>query len=150
MSRIFQINHGNNIHHLINIDDQFIIRDDDFISIEVSDEFDWSAHATTCADCQAFLSSIYEPNFKWYFESNGETFLLSIVDFDVNDHFKNQFKKVTALSDNYSDFAGIRVRLKKEIHTIANIDKLLSKYESEEKYEVCQDLKNSQDIIKRQ
>lgn len=149
MPRLFQINFENKIHHLIIIDEQFVVRDDDYISIEIGDDFDWNLHASKCIDCQAFLNSLYKPNFQWCLESQGETFMLSIMDFDLNSHVNNKFQQVTALSNNYSGFAGVRLKLKKELHTISNIDRLLSKFESEEEYKVCQELKNCKKISKR-
>ncbi|HLC83775.1 MAG TPA: hypothetical protein VJI69_08085 [Bacteroidia bacterium] len=49
MAKIFSLNSKEELVNEIIIDDNFILRDDEFISFEISGGFNWGHHAQICS-----------------------------------------------------------------------------------------------------
>ena len=147
MIKLFSINHDRGVHHLIEIDDAFVIRDDEFLSIEIGNGFNWKKHSQKCEDCRSFLNAIKNPKnaFDWYVQSSDGTYILNMSDFSSNDHFKNLYKLQIS-----RDFTGVKLKLKKELENFDNLERLIAENESKENYEACVELKKAISIINRQ
>ena len=145
MVQLFKLGKDNRIHHLIMFADESVIRNDDYVSIEIGDGFDWYAHARNCIDCKAFFNSIGTSKFAWALESDGEFFLIDMSEFAKEDHFKNQIQLTVG-----DPKKGVRLKLKKNPLDKKTIEKLLAEYESRDDYESCSDLKNLGRLLKNQ
>jgi len=145
MIKLFSINHENDIHHLIEIGEEYVISDDEFIRLEF--DFDWINHTLTCTDCKVFKNSLVDMNsaYRWYLQSENEIFLLDSSEFAKNNHYKNSFKNT--ISDH---FTGVRLKIKKMDLTYLKINEIRLKKESEERYEQCAELRNVISLLKRQ
>ena len=145
MVQLFKLDKQNKIHHLINFGDEFVLRNDEFISIEIGYGFDWKLHAKDCLDCKAFLKSIGKSKFEWALKSGDDYFIIDMAEFAKDDHFKNQFSQTTGNPNK-----GVKLKLKKEPLDRQKIVNLISDYEEKEDYESCDDLKNLQRLTKNQ
>ena len=147
MIKLFSINRKNEFHHLIEVGDEFIIQEDEFIRLEFGQGFDWIKHTITCPDCKAFLDSLFNERtaFNWYLESEGETYILDSSEFERNEQFENSFESRIS-----NEFTGVRLKLKKIPDDRVKLEKLRIKKEAEEKYEHCAELRNAAKIADRQ
>jgi hypothetical protein len=145
MIKLFSINHENDIHHLIEIDDEYVISDDEFIRLEFN--FDWINHTLTCVDCKEFKGSLVNMNsaYRWYMQSENEIFLLDSSEFAKDNHLKNSFNN--KISDH---FTGVRLKIKKVDLTYLKINEIRLKQESDERYEQCAELRNVISLLKKQ
>lgn len=146
MASIFSVDKNNNITHQIDIDEKFVIRDDDFISIEIGGGFDWNRHAMECGDCKAFIDSLGKDTYKWILKSGNEHFLLMLDEFG---HQKEYLKNLFSLI-NSTSFYGTRAKFKKIRATIEDIDNLRIEFEADEQYENCAELRNTIKYLKGQ
>lgn len=143
MIKLFSINRKNDIHHLIEVGDEFVINDDEFIRLEFGSGFDWIKHTFSCPDCKAFLDDLidHKTAFNWYLESDNNTFILDSSEFGQNEHLKNSFENKVS-----KNFTGVRLKIIKIPDDRVLLDKLRKKKEVEEKYEHCGELRKAAKI----
>jgi hypothetical protein len=137
MIKLFSINKRNGIHHLIEIDDAFVISDDEFIRLEFGSGFDWLKHSLTCPDCKAFLDALLDAKtaYNWYLKSANNTYILDSSEFGKNEHLKNSFEHKVS-----KDFTGVRLKLIKIPEDRDLLEKLRRKKEAVELYEHCAEI----------
>ena len=142
MIKLFAINHDNNIHHLIEVGEEFIISDDEFIRLEF--DFDWITHTRNCLDCLAFKNSLVDIKsaYKWHLQSDDGIFLLDSSEFAKNDHFKNSFENSTS-----NNFTGVKLKIKKIGLSYLILDEIRLKEENHERYEQCNELRNAISLL---
>jgi uncharacterized protein YbaR (Trm112 family) len=145
--KLYSINRNKEIHHLIEVGDEFIIYEDEFIRLEFGKGFNWIKHTLVCPDCKAFLDSLSNEKtaFNWYLESENKTFILDSSEFGKNEHFMNSFESRIS-----NEFTGVRIKLKKIPEERFRLQKLSIQKEKEEKYDHCKELRNAAKIADRQ
>jgi len=121
----------------IYINDNFVLRCDDFLSIEI-DNFDWLRHTNKCETCKKLLESFETRSLdNWIAEFNGECFILLNQDLGTGE--TSATKRGICEYKNYlgytcsSEFDGTKFKLKvKKIDTSQ-----IEIYAKLEKYEIC-------------
>lgn len=146
MPVIFSLDQNQQIQHEIAIDENFILMDDDFITIEIGNGFDWHRHSHSCSDCKEFLSSIGSSSMRWLLQNNDGIFLLDLNEFgNPKEHFMNQF-----VLQNSEDFYGTKAKFKKVKASINNLERLRRSFETSEEYERCAELRDAKKFIEGQ
>lgn len=111
----------------IEIPDKFIIRLDEFLSLELPG-FNWGHHTYKCKTCESFINSFGKDIGKWIVEFENEFYKLEANSFGkINSHFDNNFRFDSNIG-SLSKFKIINLNISKdELH----------KYEKLEEYEIC-------------
>ncbi|WP_067028804.1 hypothetical protein [Allomuricauda sp. CP2A] len=145
MALIFSLNRKQEIENQISIDEYFILQDDEFISIEIGNGFDWYRHSQNCSDCGNFLKSIGSNSFNWFLKSDNKIFMLDLNEFDSEDnHFTNSLSLI-----NSKDFFGTKAKFRKLEASEQYLNKLRIQLENNEEYERCASLRDAIKFLKR-
>ncbi|MBO0341971.1 hypothetical protein [Flagellimonas profundi] len=147
MIKLFSINKKNKIHHLIEVDNEFIIQEDEFLRLEFGNGFDWIKHSFTCVDCKAFLESLMDPStaFNWYLKSEQGVYVLDSSVFKKKEQFENIFESRVS-----KEFTGVRLKLRKIPDNRVELIKLMANKEKEQEFKHCAELKDAAKIAERQ
>ncbi len=132
--------------HEILIEDKLVLRnDEDFISIELPEGFNWHHHAINCSDCGAFLDSFGKPKYQWLVQLEDEYYRIDLVGFgELNDYNANLSR-----FENSSGFHGTKWRFKIREINEASLEALKIIRQDEEQYERCAELRDIDDFLNK-
>ena len=137
MAKLFSVNSEMQIESRIDLDNEFVIRSDDFISIEINGGFNWHQHASNCPDCKKFIDDFGLNTYRWLLDYEDDLFILDLREFEVNDHFKNLSQFIIS-----KEFHGTKLKFKKWGFTDDSLRQLILLHENLEEYENCGELLN--------
>lgn len=118
----------------INLNSKNLIRDDDFISIEIYG-LDWFNHSKSCKFCKEFFKDLQDKNIdKWVLSIGFKNYKLKNNTFEsIDNHYSNHL----SVKNHYKTM--IKLKKDKDITEISNI----KFYEDSEEYEICYFLKKT-------
>lgn len=138
MTKIICVNEN----HAIEIADESIHRNDEYISFEFPN-FNWLNHAMSCEGCKAFFDSFGKDFSPWLLFLDNEYYLLDTKNFGNHDsHFENLVYYETS-----SKFEGTRVKFRKIKKNIEDLQLRMQEEVEKEEYLNCAVLR---DIINYQ
>lgn len=141
MARIFSISPL----YEIFIDDNFILIDEeDYISFELPNGFNWLGHSNACKDCSAFLGSFGKSNYQWNLEASGNHYLLKLQEIGkIEEYIVNAAK--FEISNNFN---GTKFRIEKIEVNLLLLEAYQILEEKNEEFKKCQELQNVKEYLK--
>jgi|CXWL01.1.fsa_nt_gi hypothetical protein len=140
MAKIISINPP----HEILIEDSCIIRcDDEFISIEILNGFNWHNHTQKCEECNAFKNSFGKSTYQWLLEFEKKYYTIDLLGFGEEASYFTNLSKI----ENSKDFWGTKLRFKVRETNKPLIEAQIIILENDEQYERCTELINNYQFI---
>lgn len=140
MAKIF----SNSPHHEILIEDCCILRcDDDFISIEIPNGFNWHNHIQKCEECKAFKYSFGKATYQWMLEFEKKYYIIDLLGFGEEASYFTNLSKI----ENSNNFWGTKLRFKIRETNKHLIEAQKIILEKDEQYERCIELMNNYQFI---